>query len=319
MADKPKPDPAAPIQPDTIPVPGVAGLHAIDMLDRHRNTVMIIAVVVTLGICGSLVLRELNRQKRSEAAQAFSAAVGERSIEKLDAVIADHPDGPAAGNALLSKAELQLDQEKPEDAKATLLTFVEGYKKHPRHAQGLYALGILSQKNGDYDEANEYYDRALADDTAPEIGPLVLIRKGDIALAQAAALRKDGKAADADAKIDEARQSYEESITRPEFRPNPFIELAESRIALTEVGEVPVVPAPPKPEPEPIPEEKPAADKPTEAPAPSETPAAPKPAADKPTEAPAPAETPATPKPAADKPAEAPKPAAPAPAQESVN
>ncbi|MCB1230768.1 MAG: tetratricopeptide repeat protein [Verrucomicrobiae bacterium] len=331
MAKNDKPDPNVTIQPDTIPVPGEAGNQAIELLDKHRNTVMLVAVVAVLAICGTLVVRELNRQKLSEASQAFSEAAGERSIEKLDTVVADFAGSIPAGNALLTKAEIQLDREKYEDAKVTLLTFVDKYSKHPRHAQGLYALGNLSHVTGDYDTARDYYDRALADDPSGDIGPLILIREGDIALAQAEDLRKAGKKDEAEAKVQEARQSYEESITRPEFRSNPFIDMAEDRLALADVGDVPVVPAPPEPKPEPAPE------KPAAAPAPATPPkakvdgAAPatKPAAGtgkpqpKPTATPGEkkATPPATPaKPAAPKPADStppppkPKPAADTPA-----
>lgn len=307
MAQDPKPDPNVPIHPDTVPVPGEAGSQAIELLDRHRNTVMIVAVVAVLAICASLVLRELNRQKRSEAAQAFSTAAGERSIEKLDAVVTDYEGSASAGNALLTKAEVQLDQDKFEDAKTTLLTFVDKYGNHPRHAQGLYALGNLSQRTGDLEAAADYYDRALAADSAGDMGPLMLIRKGDLALAQADSLRAAGKTEEAEAKVEEALQQYEESITRPEFRSSPYIEIAEQRLDLAKVGDVPVVPAPPEPEPEP-------------APAPAETKPAPaKPAAEKPAEPKA--ETKPAPKPAAKPKAEQsdqPKPAAkPAPEAEA--
>lgn len=311
MAQDPKPDPNVPIHPDTVPVPGEAGSQAIELLDRHRNTVMIVAVVAVLAICASLVLRELNRQKRSEAAQAFSTAAGERSIEKLDAVVTDYEGSASAGNALLTKAEVQLDQDKFEDAKTTLLTFVDKYGNHPRHAQGLYALGNLSQRTGDLEAAADYYDRALAADSAGDMGPLMLIRKGDLALAQADSLRAAGKTEEAEAKVEEALQQYEESITRPEFRSSPYIEIAEQRLDLAKVGDVPVVPAPPEPEPEPEP-----------APAPAETnPAPAKPAAEKPAEPkaetkPAPAK-PAAEKPKAEQP-DQPKPAAkPAPEAEA--
>ncbi|MCB1063539.1 MAG: tetratricopeptide repeat protein [Verrucomicrobiae bacterium] len=318
MAKLPKNDPTPTIHPDTIPVPGEAGHQAIELLDKHRNVVMTVAAVAVIAICGTLVMRELNRQKLSEQAQAYSTAAGDRSIEELDKVIADHPGSVAAGNALLTKADIELTQEKFEDAKVTLLTFVEKNDEHPRYAQGLYALGNLSHRNGDFESAVGFYDRALAAAPGGDIGPLILIRKGDIALAEADALRSEKKAEEADAKLDEAKQFYEDSITRPEFRSSPFIEMAEQRLSLADVGDVPVVPAPPKPEPTPEPKatpappasgDKPAANKPAAAAptAPAESPAKPKPAATPKPEAPK--ETPAAPKPAAEKPAAAPAPA----------
>ncbi len=317
MAKNPKNDPSPTIHPDTIPVPGEAGNQAIELLDKHRNVVMTVAAVAVLAICASLVLRELGRQKASEAAQAYSTAAGERSIEKLDAVTAEHAGTVPAGNALLTKADIQLAQEKFEDAKVTLLTFVEKFEDHPRHAQGLYALGNLSHRNGDFENATSFYDRALAASPSGDLGPLILIRKGDIALSQAEGLREEGKKEEAEAKVDEARQHYEDSITRPEFRSSPFIAMAESRLALAEVGDVPVVPAPPKPEPTPEPEKAPAAPAPTDdAPAPKAD--APAPKADAPApKADAPAPKADAPAPRADAPApkaDAPAPEADAPA-----
>ncbi|MCB1078680.1 MAG: tetratricopeptide repeat protein, partial [Verrucomicrobiae bacterium] len=169
---KPLQNPSPEIHPDTIPIPGDAGLKAIELLDKHRNFVMLTTVALAVIICGGLVIREMNRQKVSESAQAFSTAAGERSIEKLDAVVSGYAGSIAAGNALLTKAELQLNQEKPEDAKASLLTFVDKYGGHPRYAQGLYALGNLSQNGGDLEKAAEFYDRALKADPAGDLGPL---------------------------------------------------------------------------------------------------------------------------------------------------
>lgn len=322
---KPLQNPSPEIHPDTIPVPGEAGLKAIELLDKHRNFVMIGTVGIALVICGALVMRELGRQKRSEAAQAFSAAAGERSIEKLDAVVSTYPGSIPAGNALLSKAEIQLNQEKSEDAKATFQTFVDSYKDHPRLAQGLYALGNLHHVAGDLDQAASFYDQAAKADPNTDLGPLLEIRQGDIALARADALRKEGKAEEADAKVAEAKKRYEDSITRPAFRASPFIEIAEARLALADVGDVPVVPAPPKPEPKPAtpapatPATPAPATPATPAPGTPATPAPAKPADTPKAATPAPA-TPATPAPSAPatpapaKPAEAPKAEAPAPA-----
>lgn len=255
MAETPKQDPTTPtIHPDTIPVPGAAGQQAIDMLDRHRNLVIAVVAFSVVGVLGTVVLKELKRQKISEASQAFSTAADERSIEKLDAVAADYPDSIAAGNAMITKAEIQLAEQKFEDARISFLTFVEKYPKHPRQAQGIYALGNLSHESGDLEKALEFYDRALSEGATADLGPLLLIRKGDIALAQAESLRQAGKEAEAEEKINAAKQSYEESITRPEFRASPFIEMAETRLALADIGDVPVVPAPPEPEPETAPE-----------------------------------------------------------------
>ena len=251
MAEKPKQDPTPAIQPDSVLVPGDAGNQAIDMLDRHKNLVIIVVAATAVAIIGGLIISELKKQASSEAAQAFSSAAKERSTEDLDAVVSEHPDTLAAGNAVLTKADLLQSQQKFEDAKIAFMTFVEKFPDHPRHPQGLYALGNLSHSNGDFEGAIEFYDRAMEAAPDGDLGPLLLIRKGDIALSQAESLREAGKTEEADAQVDAAKQLYEESITRPEFRASPFISLAESRLDLADIGQVPVVPAPPEPEPEP--------------------------------------------------------------------
>ena len=282
--------------------------HAIAMLEKHKNIVMLTALLAALAICGVLVVRELAKQRRIEAGEAFSEAAAERSIEKLDAVAANHRRTVAAGNALLTKADLQMKMEKPQDAKATLLAFLEKYPNHPGTIQALFSLGNLAQLASQSAEADEYYDKALMKDPGGHLALFIHIRKGDLLLAEADALLAEGNKEESENKKAVARSHYEAFIKEPQLRASPFIEIAEERIELLALGNPPVVSPPPKPAPKsPEPEKKPAepaSGKPAEPAG-----AAPKPATPAPSAAPKPQTTqPAPAKPATPAPSAAPKP-----------
>jgi TolA-binding protein len=305
--------------PDAKPEPGKAGLQAIDTIEKHQTKVIVGTLAAALLICGGLVIREYSAHKRTVAAEAYTQAASARSIEQLDTVVAKYSGSIAAGNALLSKAEIQLSQEKTEDARITLLAFTDKYRKHPRYAQGLFAIGNIQHNAGNAAEAADYYDRALAATPDADIAPLVLIRKGDLIMAEADKLLAEGNKEEAEAKKNEARTLYEDSGRR--YPANPFVPLAAEKIDILAIGVVPVVdPPPPAPEPAPVPEPKVVPDKPivpgagapkADAPKPVAPKAdAPKPVAPK-ADAPKPVAPKATaPKPVAPK-ADAPKPVAP--------
>lgn len=286
MADAPqKPTPSEePKNLDALAASEASGV--VDAIDRHRTKILAAIAIGAILLCAILVGAQLKKQKHLAAAAAYTSAVSKGEIAALDGVLVDFPGSIPAGNALLSKAELQIDQGKPEDARATLERFTSEFKSHPRHAQGLFALANLYHTSGDAEKAKSHYEQVIAAQPDGELTPLSRIRLGDLALEAG-----DTKTAD---------QRYQESYT---LHPgNPFFKYAEEKLALLKVGnpkevEKPAPPAPPAP---------PAAETPK--PAATNPPAAPAPA-------PAPATSPAvTPAPAAPAPAEAPKAAAPAPA-----
>jgi predicted negative regulator of RcsB-dependent stress response len=304
----------------------------VDAIERNRTKILAAIAIGAVVLCGVLITAQVKKQKHLEAAAAYTTAAGKADIAALDAVVVNFPGSIGAGNALLKKADLQVDQGKSEDARATLERFTAEFASHPRHPQGLFALANLFHVAGDRDKAKAGYEAVIAAQKDGELTPLARIRLGDLALEAG-----DSKAAD---------QHYQESYT---LHPgNPYFEYAEEKIALLKVGNPPEVakPAPPAP-PAPPAEPKVEAPKPATptTPAAPAAPQAPKPEAPKeqpkavtpavPAPAPAPApqapkvETPKSvappavvPQPEAPKPAapaapkapEAPKPAAPAPA-----
>jgi predicted negative regulator of RcsB-dependent stress response len=277
----------------------------VDAIERNRTKILAGITIGAIVLCGVLVTGQLKKQKHLEASAAYTAAAGKADIAALDAVVVNFPGSIGAGNALLKKADLQVDQGKPEDARATLERFTAEFASHPRHPQGLFALANLFHVAGDREKAKAHYEKVIAAQKDGELTPLARIRLGDLALEAG-----DTKAAD---------QLYQESYT---LHPgNPFFEYAEEKIALLKVGNPPEVakPAPPAPPAEPKADApKPAATTPAapaapKTEAPKEQPKAVTPPVPAPAPAPAPAPQAPAPAPAAPK-VEAPKPAAPAPA-----
>lgn len=290
----------------------------VDAIERNRTKILAVIAIGAIALCGILIAAQVKKQKHLAASEAYTSAAGKADIAALDAVVVNFPGSVGAGNALLRKADLQIDQGKSEDARTTLERFTGEFAGHPRHPQGLFALANLFHVAGDRENAKVHYEKVIDAQPDGELTPLARIRLGDLALEAG------------DAKV--ADQRYQESYT---LHPgNPFFEYAEEKIALLKVGNPPEVakPAPPKP---PLPPATPKADAPkadapksgTAKPAPAPaTPAAPKTpgtgtpkeqpkAVTPPVTAPAPAPQPpkaGTPQPEAVKPAPAPGAAAPA-------
>ncbi|MEM9016355.1 MAG: tetratricopeptide repeat protein [Verrucomicrobiota bacterium] len=232
-SDLPKDAPldSEPEAPDALSASEAA--QVMDSIEKNRNKILIGVGAIAIAICGVLVSSQLKKQKHLAAASAYTAAAQSGEVAALDAVVVDHPGSIGAGNALLTKAELQIDQGKPEDARSTLESFIADYQNHPRVAQGVFALGNLYHVSGDLEKAKEFYEQTLTVQPDGELSPLARIRLGDLALDEG----------DRDA----AERRYEESFTQ--HPGNPFFSYAEEKITLLTVGDTPVVKRP-EPEPE---------------------------------------------------------------------
>ena len=230
MTEKPEHPASAPV-PQAETTEEIADV--ISHLESNKKHVIIVILVGAIALSAFLVSREIATEKHLAAAEAYSQAASSRKVEDLDKVIADYPNSIAAGDAMLTKAELAITSGKSEDARITLLAFIEKHKDHPRHSQGLFAFGNLYQVAGENEKAASYYDRVLKEDPDSELAPFAMIRQGDLLLA-------DGKA-------EEARQKYESIMST--YRGNKFINRIEEKLELLNVEELPVVPEPKKPEP----------------------------------------------------------------------
>ena len=269
---------------------------AIASLEKNKTLIVGAIILATVAVCGFLVMKQVNAAKHSDASKAFSAAQTSRDPAALDKVAADFPGSLSAGNAMLTKADIQLDRKESADAKATFEAFVKDFQSHPRLAQGLFAIANIEHVAGNADAAKSYYEKTLEAQPDGDLSPLARIRLGDLAL-------EGGDA-------EKAELLYLESISK--HAGNPFVDKATQKIELAKIGNPPVVDRPePKPEPK-----KPAVDKTPpvikDDPAPAKKPAAapvPAPAAkgNNKGKAPAPAPAPATaPAPAPGEPAAVP-------------
>lgn len=215
----------------------VSDSHApgiVDTLEKNRVIVFSSAIILLLLLGGYLVTKQLGVQRHLKAGQMFTAAAAARSIEDLDKVVAEFSGSVSAGNALLTKADIQIDQGKAEDAIKTLNTMAKDFVGHPRHAQAYFMLGNAYHKSGDYAKARENYNEVLKIQEDGELSPITVIRLGDLELAEG--------------KAEMARQKYEESFTK--YPGNPFFSTAENRIAQLKVAQPTEIDPPKPPEPE---------------------------------------------------------------------
>jgi TolA-binding protein len=194
----------------------------------------IIAVLVVLGLG-----RHFSRQAEVKAGEAFAAA---KSVEDLDAVIAAHTGGRAAGNALLQKAELLWEQNKKTTSVDALREFINTHKEHPLLPQALLGLGSKLESLGQRSEAKPVFERIVNEFGKTDLAALAEIHLGDIAWA--------------DGKEDEAKKIYEGLPAKfaSNGTDNPFLSQGESRLEWI-AAKLPTkeVDGPPKPKVEPKP------------------------------------------------------------------
>lgn len=132
-----------------------------------------IVLAVVLTVVGVIMIG-MNENDRIERAQAYSAA---ESIEELDEVIAQYDGTIEAGNALLRKAGFLEDDDKGNEARTTLLTFLDSYPKHPRRDQANIILARMAVDEDNADEARRYFAR-VADES--DLKPLAMLSLGDL-------------------------------------------------------------------------------------------------------------------------------------------
>ena len=212
----------------------------VDALNKNRTRIFTGIIAAAIAICGILIGGQIKKQRHLEAAAAYTAAADKNEIAALDAVLVNFPASIPAGNALLSKAELLLDQDKQQDALKAIERFVREFPQHPRYAQGLFGMANLYHVSGDAGKAKKYYEETIEAQPDGELTPFCKIRLGDLAL-------ETGDEVEAD-------QLYQKSYT--DHPGNPFFSFAEQKISLLAIGDPPTVPRPEPPKPEPVPEEE---------------------------------------------------------------
>ena len=215
----------------------------VDAIEKNRMMILFGAGAVLAILFGVIIIKQIAKQKHLEAGRAFTKAAAAKSIDALDKVIVDFPGSIAAGNAFLTKADIQIDQGNSQDAIQTLQEMTGKSADHPRFAQACFMLANVYHKADDFARAKEHYEKVLSIQPDGELTPISRIRLGDLALAQGDSAK--------------AEQHYQESFN---IHPgNPFAQTAQRRIAKLSIGTPPEIdrPEPPKEEkPEPKPEQE---------------------------------------------------------------
>lgn len=182
----------------------------VDALERNRLVLIVASVALFALLCFFLVFKQLGKDRASKAAQAYTSAAMSKDISALDQVVANFPNSIAAGNALITKADIQI-----KDGKDATSTLNEVAGSHPRYAQAQFMLGDIYQKSGKDEQAIASFEKVLAVSPQGEHAPISRIRIGDVELARGNA--------------DLAKQRYDEVLS--EHSESDFGQLVESRKA----------------------------------------------------------------------------------------
>jgi len=265
----------------------------------------VVGGIALVAVIVAVMLIQFNSETKSLAGSAQYLAA--KSADDFQKVVDANSGTVVAGNALLRLAELHEQDGKLSEARQALTTF-EGYREHPRAAQGKAILARIFEKEKQFDPARSEYLKISED---PELGIYAKMHLGDI-------LVQEKKYAEAEKAYDDLIKTGNTGIWFPDVQER--LNLVKGIISNTRTDAPIPLPAPkPKPEtPAPgasVPSLIPGAVMPTPVP----TPEAPKPAPVPTPEAPkpAPVPTPEAPKPAPVPTPEAPKPA-PAPTPEAA-
>ncbi len=161
-------------------------------MEKNFKKIVIGIVLVALAFIAFGVTRHLKSQTELEAAEKFTSA---STVEDCDVVIQKYPGTLAAGNALLTKADLQWSAGKKEASLDTLKEFLKSESNHPLAAQAQLGLASKQESLGDAVSAKASYEALLKTFPDSELAPVAQIRIGDLAWA--------------DGKVDEAKKIYD--------------------------------------------------------------------------------------------------------------
>ena len=204
-------------------------------LEKHwRMVVALLAALVTLIVI-YFYLKQKKETTMTEANNAFTAAVTRTDFEE---VVKAHPGTIAAGSALYEIANRQLAEADLEAAQASLQKFVSDYPDHKLRENALLSLGGISEKQGDLDQANGYFQQVVDAGNKSSLAPLATICQTEILVAKG--------------ELEKAKEIYESFGVN--HVGSPFVEKAIERLAAVEAKierkaapEAPVEPAPEEP------------------------------------------------------------------------
>ncbi|MBU6302790.1 MAG: tetratricopeptide repeat protein [Verrucomicrobia bacterium] len=287
----------APSQPEetAVPDPLAAALGPSPMekfLQENKTAILGSLALVVVGVSAGIWFSGMREETRRETAEAFSKA---ESVSDFDALIAEYPGSPVAGNALLRKATLLEEEGKVDEARAALVELREKHPKHPLVDQATLSLARLAANANDLAKARDFLNEIP---TTSDLAALAQLQLGDLAYREGDLVK--------------AKTLYEP--IQANYPVNPWSRDVAERLQALKLAEAKAkTPAPPKPAATAPAPAKPAAPAKPTAPAPAK-PAAPAPIPAKPAApAPVPASPPVPVKPPAPAPAVPPAAGSPVP------
>ncbi len=147
-------------------------------IEDNKVTVFGGIAAVVVGVSAAIWFSGTRAESELETAQAFSKA---STLSEFDAVIAQYPSSPVAGNALLRKAALLEDEGKIDEARAAL---VELRERHPQHAlidQATLALARLATNANELERARDFLSEIPS---SSDLAALAQLQLGDLAYQQ---------------------------------------------------------------------------------------------------------------------------------------
>lgn len=159
MANAPKEN-----TPEMDPLQKMLGPSDIEaFVDKYKVQLLLGFVGVIALIALAFVLKASGEERRTEIANAFTAAT---TIEELDKVASEYNGTVAGGNALIRKAALLEEEGKKDEVQSTLGGFLTTYPNHPRKDQVLLILGRLAESEEKWSLARSYYQQVDLDSEA---------------------------------------------------------------------------------------------------------------------------------------------------------
>jgi len=181
MSDKPENPPENPAAPIEGAIGEIEhGPSAFEQfLDKNQKKLVIGGVVLILGLVSYVVLDGLSTKAEKEAAAAVSSA---SDISELRTAIDEHSGTNAAGAALYKIGLQQWEDQRQDDAIASMEQFIAEHASHPLIYNAKAALGSYQLQLGEVEKAKAAFDSVSAAGQGHELYGVALLNLGDIAL-----------------------------------------------------------------------------------------------------------------------------------------
>ncbi len=205
----------APLHPPAVStvstLPPEAEFDPLEFWIRHRGKILLYGglLAAALLIYG---IYELARQRTAQAAQRAYASA--KSAEDFRRVLTDYPRTVPGANAHLMLADKLRGEGKPDEAIATLRTFIDQHPDHPLISGAHASLAASQEAAGKLDEALATFQKVATSYPTSFSAPGAWIGQGRIFKAQG--------------KMDEAKRAYE--TVKTQFAESLFANEAQQEL-----------------------------------------------------------------------------------------